>query len=675
MVMKKIFIVEDNHHLLGYLENDLRKSGFEVLTARSGLAAIELLAEQRVDAIFIDYFLPNLNADRLCQIIRRMEHLKNAYIVVMSAAAHELNMDLSSIGANALIAKGSFKETAALMISALEAAENPPADGTGDRIMGIDLVHPRQMTKELLAQNRHLQAMLDSISEGIVEIYQGHVVYANPASEKLFGISQGKILASYLPDLLDERLRPQIEMLVKGGEKDLQPNHEIRKILLDDRTLWIKRLPLLGDSETIILLLTDVTERIRAEESLREYQQHLEALVEKRTSDLKRANEKLRQVQKMEAVGIIAGGVAHDLNNILSGIVSYPDLLLLELPENSSLRKPVLTIKKSGEKAAAIVQDLLTLARRGVSADDVVNLNAIIKDYLKSPEYMKMKSYHAHVRVEKHLDKECLNIMGSSLHLSKTTMNLVSNAAEAIPEGGKILISTKNQYVDRDIRGYEDITKGEYVILTVADTGVGISKADQGRVFEPFYTKKTMGRSGTGLGMAVVWGTVKDHNGYIDIESEEGKGTTFRLYFPSTRKAITREEPQITMGKVMGKGESVLVVDDAEEQREIASVILRRLGYKVSSVSSGESALDFLADHSADLIVLDMIMEPGIDGLETYRRIVARRPGQKAIIASGFSETARIKEALKLGAGQYIRKPYTIEKIGMAVRKELESGG
>jgi len=261
--------------------------------------------------------------------------------------------------------------------------------------------------------------------------------------------------------------------------------------------------------------------------------------------------------------------------------------------------------------------------------------------------------------------------MGSPVHLSKTIMNLVSNAAEAMPGGGNIFVSTESRYIDRPIRGYDNVKEGDYVILTVSDTGAGISKEDMERIFEPFYTKKVMGRSGTGLGMAVVWGTVKDHKGYIDVQSNEGRGTTFTLYFPVIRKEVTGKEEALPMEEYMGKGESILVVDDVEEQREIASRILNKLGYSVTSVSSGEEAVDYMKDNSAGLLILDMLMDPGIDGLETYKRILELHPGQKAIIASGFSETDRVKEAQRLGAGKYIKKPYTLEKIGLAIKEEL----
>jgi len=195
---------------------------------------------------------------------------------------------------------------------------------------------------------------------------------------------------------------------------------------------------------------------------------------------------------------------------------------------------------------------------------------------------------------------------------------------------------------------------------------------DIGKIFEPFYTKKVMGRSGTGLGLAVVWGTVKDHDGYIDVQSEEGKGSVFTIYFPATREepAKVREVP--TAETCLGRGESILVVDDVKEQRELATSMLERLEYRVAAVSSGEEAVDYLRDGGADLVLIDMIMDPGIDGLETYQRILAINPQQKAVIVSGYSETERVSKAQELGAGAYVRKPYVMEKIGAAIRRELD---
>jgi len=381
---------------------------------------------------------------------------------------------------------------------------------------------------------------------------------------------------------------------------------------------------------------------------------------------------KLVRSEKMEALGLLAGGVAHDLNNVLSGIVSYPELLLLDLPEDSHLRKPIQTIKESGMKAAAIVQDLLTLARRDVAVKEIVNLNDVIHDYLKSPEYEKMIAFHPGVELKFECEPALFNISGVPSNLNKAIMNLVTNAAEAIKGNGVIHITTKNKYLEHPISGFEKFREGEYVSVRVSDSGIGIPRKNIERIFEPFYSKKVMGRSGTGLGMTVVWGTVKDHDGHIDVFSEAGQGATFNLWFPATRQGLKKKAASPSLIELMGNGESILVVDDLQEQRNMASSMLQRLGYHVTVVSGGEEAVNlFTSGATFDLIILDMIMHDGIDGLETYKQIHKIKPDQKAIIVSGFSETGRVKDAQHLGAGAYVRKPYLLDRIGSAVKDEL----
>jgi two-component system cell cycle sensor histidine kinase/response regulator CckA len=284
----------------------------------------------------------------------------------------------------------------------------------------------------------------------------------------------------------------------------------------------------------------------------------------------------------------------------------------------------------------------------------------------------KMKDYHPQVTFRTECDRDLLNIKGSPVHLEKTLINLVSNAAEAISGKGAVTIRTESRYLDKPLRGYDEIKGGDYTVLSVSDTGMGIPAENREKIFEPFYTKKTMGRSGTGLGLAIVWGTVKDHHGYIDVQTEVGKGTTFTLYFPVTREEPIAQLQKAPMERYLGRGESVLVVDDVAEQRDVAARLLSRLGYQAQVVSSGEEAVEYLRGHKADILILDMIMAPGIDGLETYQRVLAINPTQKAIIVSGFSATDRVREAQKLGAGAYVKKPYIMEKIGMAVRQELD---
>ncbi|MBW1767773.1 MAG: response regulator [Deltaproteobacteria bacterium] len=513
-------------------------------------------------------------------------------------------------------------------------------------------IHSTLNYERLQYSEAKYRALSENSNDGIAIIQDKFHIYANPKYQEMTGYSIEDLEKIPFEKLLyNSETETDIHLIRSslGAESGSRPF----EVQLHDRTgkkidVEINASSIIYEGKSaLIISVRDLTDR---------------KILEKQ----------LQQAKKMEAIGTLAGGVAHDLNNVLAGLVSYPDLLLMDIPKESPLRDTILTIQKSGEKAATIVQDLLTLARRGVAVDEVVNIGIIVGEYLMSPEYKKLKSYHPKVEVETKYRTDLLNISGSPVHLSKTVMNLVSNAAEAMPDGGKIFISTKNRYIDNSIRGYDHVEEGDYVVLKVSDTGVGMSAEDIERIFEPFYTKKVMGRSGTGLGMAVVWGTVNDHKGYIDIKSIEGKGTTFTLYFPATRKGLAKEKSLLSVEDYMGKGESVLVVDDVDEQRKIASRILNELGYSVTSVLSGEEAVEYMKNNSADLIVLDMIMDPGIDGLDTYKRICELHPGQKAIIASGFAETDRVKEAQRLGAGAYVKKPYVMEKIGIAIKKELE---
>jgi len=413
--------------------------------------------------------------------------------------------------------------------------------------------------------------------------------------------------------------------------------------------------PIISEGKSVGMrgIVADLTEVKRAQKALLE------------------SEEKLARSNKMEAMGLMAGGVAHDLNNILSGIVSYPELLLMDLPEDSPLRNPIKTIQESGMRAADVVEDLLTIARGVASGREVLNINTLVEEYLNSAEHQKLERIHPLSTFKTGLDSELLNITGSASHIKKVLMNLVVNASEAIEGRGTVTVSTINRYLDEPLKGYEDVRTGEYVMLTVSDNGSGISPQDLDRIFEPFYTKKVMGRSGTGLGLAVVWNSMQDHDGYINVKSSE-KGTVFELYFPTTREQVADEREQVPLEDYLGHGEKVLVVDDEERQREIASGILTRLGYTAEVVSSGEEAIEYVKEHPVDLILLDMVMPKGINGRKTYEEMIKIHPGQKAIIASGYTKTKEVDLAQESGAGKYIKKPYTLAKLGVAVKEELE---
>jgi PAS domain S-box-containing protein len=501
------------------------------------------------------------------------------------------------------------------------------------------------------------------IFENIPDIYfetdlHARVLEVSPSLEKRFLYTRDEIKGQPLFNIYkDLRQREEgIALLTRNG---YLKNHEIEFIDKDGRVSCCSINAELvrkdtGQPERVVGILRDISEQ---------------KTLEKEKKDLE---ERLGRSQKMEALGLLAGGVAHDLNNILSGIVTYPELLAMDLEPEDPLRKSLEIIQSSGLKAAGIVQDLLTLSRRGVITKDVINFNDLVSNFLQTPECRKILSFHPNVTVENHINASVPFVKGSFVHLQKTVMNLISNAAEAQPGGGTIRISTSNLHLDSSLRGYDQVEKGDYLVLSVEDDGSGIEPEDLKRIFEPFFTKKVMGRSGTGLGMAVVWGTVQDHGGYIDIDSILGEGTRFDLYFPVTRDIPLPEPEAFSLNAIRGKGETILIIDDVREQRQIAEILLQRLGYQTACAASGEEAVAWLKEHKADLLLLDMIMEPGMDGYETYKQILSFRPGQRAVIASGFSRTLQVKQTLDLGAGQYLKKPYTIEKIGLAVKAELD---
>ena len=513
--------------------------------------------------------------------------------------------------------------------------------------------------KDLAESEKKYRAMFEDSPDAISVIQDHRILDVNPAWLELHGYeSSNEVAGRDIIEVIHPADRHVLLKRRRAWPDISESGYPLRDIRKDgavvDVEVFASRISING-RDAILSTIHDLTERKRTEAEKRKLEQQL------------------RQSEKMEAIGALASGVAHDLNNILSGMITYPDLLLLDLPDDSPLKSPLTVIKKSGKKAAAVVQDLLTLARRSVAVTDIVELNQIIQEYLLSPEYDRLIRHHEGVYVVRDLAVDLNNIMGSSVHLSKTVMNLVSNAAEAMPEGGTVTIATRNHTVDDSKVATETTLRaGDYVLLEVSDTGQGIEKSDLTRIFEPFYTKKVMGRSGTGLGMAVVWGTVKDHHGHVEVDSVVGKGTRFSLYFPATHRQQKASAHRKTTQTPMGKGETILIVDDVDEPREVACGILSRLGYKVVALASGEEAAAYVKQHPVHLMLLDMIMDPGIDGYETYKRVLAFNPEQKAIITSGFSKSDRIRRALELGPSRFMQKPYSLENIAAAIRELLD---
>jgi PAS domain S-box-containing protein len=529
-------------------------------------------------------------------------------------------------------------------------------ESAGSVIVARDIASMVAAEQALRQSEQRYRDLVENLNDVIYAVdTAGVITYISPRIQDLLGYAPGELLGRNMAAVVYAEDHKRVITHFRRVLKDAPSAAEGRMLKKDGGIVWVSASgrPMVEADEIkgVQGVITDIHQRVEAEKE----KARLEA--------------RLHKAQKMEAIGTLAGGVAHDLNNILGGIVSYPELLMVELPADSAMREALDLIKSSGQKAANIVQDLLTMARRNVVQMEVLDLNDLINDFQSSPEYRKQRQYHPDATMRWELAEALAPIKGSRIHLIKTLMNLISNALEALPSGeGSVTVTTANKQIQR--KNKEGLPPGDFVVLEVGDTGIGI-ETDQERIFEPFYTKKRLGRSGTGLGMAVVWGAVQDHAGHIEVSSKPGKGTRITIYLPVTAESLPETTAPVPLEALMGKGETILVVDDVEEQRRIASKMLAKLEYRVLTAKDGPEALEVVRSQPVTLLLLDMIMEPGWDGLTTYQEILKVNPRQKAVIASGFSETRRVRRALKLGAGAYLKKPYTLTDLGQTLRRVL----
>ncbi len=511
----------------------------------------------------------------------------------------------------------------------------------------------RIRTKELQESENRFSALSDAAFDAIFLSEKGICLLQNKTAQKMFGYSDEEVVGRPGTDWIAVEYK---DIVVQKMMKGVETAYEVIALRKDGTTFPAEiqgRKAIFEGREVRVTSLQDITIRKEAEK------------------EKARLEEKLRRLQRLEAIGTMAGGVAHDLNNILSGVVAYPEVLLAQIPEESELRKPLEATHKAGLRAAEVVSDLLTVARAATSVKEISNLNSIVLEYIDSPEYQKMKSHHKKVNFTLNLAPILLNFNCSPVHIRKCLMNLITNGCEAIESKGELAISTRNQTVDTLWGKRLNIEQGEYVVLYIGDSGSGISNKDKEHIFDPFYTKKSMGRSGTGLGLTVVWNTIQDHRGGVIIDSNP-KGTIFELFFPATADSLPQNQKRPQLEDLQGNGEYILVVDDDILQRDIATKILRTLNYTVCVVSSGEEALSFLHTNRVDLVLLDMLMEPGMSGVETFVLIRESYPQQKAVIVSGYSESEEIEKVKQLGIEMFIKKPYTMDQIGEALQLALK---
>jgi len=631
---QRILLVDDEIRFGETLKQILSFYGYQVTIATSGQEAISLLDNHAYDLALLDVELADMYG---YEVLDSLKDNNRFLIPIMLTGNGTLDTAIQSLR------KGVYDYL------------NKPIDS--DLLLKTieKALKHRQLKKALRSSEDRFKILADASWEGIAIHDHGFLLEANQQFLKLFGYEKEELLhTNILEKLFPSHCLVDLNSRIKNGEVGF---HESTGLKKDGTSFPIEsnsRYMEYQDKMVRVCAIRDISTRINAE------QEKIKLL------------EKLAIANKIETLGLMAGSIAHDLNNILSGIVTYPEMILAQMDPSDKYRKSIEFIRDTGKRAAAVVSDLLTVTRGSKAPKNTCSLNQLIINHLDTIEHQTIASRFKGVRIETHLADDLLNMNCSDVHISKVIMNLINNAMEASEQNGNIVLSTSNKILDTPIKGYEKITPGAYVVFTISDNGSGIPEHALSKIFEPFYSKKKMGRSGTGLGLAIVWSTVHDHNGYISVRSNE-KGTTFDLFFPASDKKAATVPEGISINAYKGHGETVLIVDDQENQRDIAYNLLNELNYQAFAVSSGEEAVAYLQQNKADLVLLDMIMEPGINGRETYEQILTINPAQKAIIASGFSEDEEVGKINELGDIQFIRKPYGIDQIGIAILQTLRN--
>ena len=648
-------LVVDNHPLVReYLSQLLAGEGYTVLTAEDGLAAVDILREHRPRVMFVDLIMPNIDGQTLCRIVRSRPEHREAFLVVLSATAAEMAVPIEACQANAYIAKGPFKKMSGHILAVLEEAQKSGFTYRSDEVRGLEDIHAREITSELLSLKHHFEVVLASMNEGIIEInVQGRIVYANVAALDITGRREEQLLSARLVDFFDEpdrrRLASHLQGVLESSGASATAGVPGIEVRLAERQLELRVYPIREDGRKAIVLLMDTTER-------------------------KRFEDQLRRAQRLESIGTLAAGVAHDFNNLLTVIQGNADIIAMDLQPTHPHYERLEEILRQVQSAKRLTGQLLGYSRKGRFEVRLLDLNQLIRETVEAFGRTRKE-----ISIEIRHDPELDLFEGDAGQIEQMILNLLLNAGDAMPGGGKLEIEIRNV-------GYEEISseiftprQGRYLRISVHDTGTGMDAETRERIFEPFFTTKEMGR-GTGLGLASVYGTVKGHGGYIEVDSEIGKGSTFTIYLPVTRRTAkwsggSGKEPAESQQARVSRG-TVLLIDDEQSVRKVAADILDKLHFETIATGTGEEALAIYREKRQEisLVILDVVM-PGMGGSEVFKKLRSLDPAVKVLVCSGYSIRGEADRLLGLEANGFIQKPFSLEGLAASIDEILGPEG
>ncbi|MEE4239934.1 MAG: response regulator [Desulfopila sp.] len=631
----KILIVDDEKRFVESLRNILRHYGYDCTAAYEGSEAIEYLRNDNFEIALLDVVLPDISG---CSVADFIKKTCKSTTVIMLTGLNTVNTAVEAMkkGAYDFLSKPVNPDC---LLKTLEKAKEH-----------------NDLKKALKISEKRFRTLAQVAWESIVIHDKEQLLEANEQFYSMFGYRKEELIGEnfyekiFTPEsigIIEQHCHSQdaAGFEVSGTDKDGKKLHVEMKCC---------SIEYLGRSAQV-MIMRDISNRVRSEQEKLHFQ------------------EKLAQASKLNALGLMAGSVAHDLNNILTAVVSYPDLLLAQMDRSDRYYNEIKKIQEAGKQAVSVVADLVSIARGGVRKTEITDLNQLIMDHLTSIEHSERLQHFPNVFVQIKLHENLADIECSPQHIKKVLSNLIGNSLESIHQNGTVRLETEMCKISKAItNGSSTLKVGDYVKLTIADDGPGIDPEHIENIFTPFFTTKEKKKSGTGLGLSIVWNVIREHKGWINVKNLH-PGVSFEILFPPSAQKASRTYTPILEKSLVGKGEKILVVDDEPNQIIIMEKMLDILGYKPISFTNGEEAVNYLRDNQADLVFLDMMMGDGINGRETYEKILEISPMQKAVILSGYCDMSELERARGLGVLSCLEKPVSLQKLGKIIQDSLSS--